>query len=177
MALTPLDIESRRFGREAFGYRRREVSAFLRACADALSQANLEKEELARAIHSTREELESFRGRERTLVEALAGAERLAEERKAMAQAEAEHIIADARRHAEQIISRTRAELTRIEQQILRLKVERETFEHRLTGLLDEHRRLLEVRREEIGVAERLQPRTTVPPPVSPPAPRSEPEG
>ena len=176
MPLTPLDIEARSFGRQVWGFHRGQVASFLRACADALSQANLEKEDLQRSLLAVRGEVDDFRQREKTLIEALAATERLAEEKKAIAQAEAEQIIAEARRHAEQIISRTRSELTRIEQQILRLKVERETFENRLTGLLDEHRRLLELRRQEVGVAERLQPRSTMPPPVaSPPGGESTP--
>lgn len=164
MPLTPLDIESKRFRRELLGYNRREVESFLRACADALSQANLEREELQRAREALLRELEEFRSRERTLVEALASAERLAEERKAQAQREAERIMADARRRAEQLLEQTRQEMVRIEQQIIRMKIERETFENRLNALIDEHRRLLEVRRQEAGIVERLRARTTRPP-------------
>ncbi len=164
MPLSPLDIESHAFKAGFGGYRRAEVDAFLRSCADALSQTNLEKDELSRMLTAAREEVEGFRQRERTLVEALASTERLVEERRAMAETEAGRIIAEARRHAEQMISRTRAEMTRIEQQILRLKVERETFENRLRGLLDEHRRLLELRHQEVGVAEKLRARSPRPP-------------
>ncbi len=167
MPLTPLDIESRSFKREFGGYRRSEVDAFLRSSADALSHAVLERDDLGRQLLAAREEVDGFRQRERTLMEALSSAERLAEERKAMAETEAERIVADARRHAEQMVMRTRGEVTRIEQQILRLKVERETFENRLRGLLDEHRRLLEVRKQEVGVAEKLRSRSTLPPPSS----------
>jgi len=164
MPLTPLDIEAQRFGRRLLGYGRAEVESFLRACADALSQANLEREEQARLSQTARSEAESYRERERTLVEALATAKRVAEEQKSRAQQEAERIIADARRHAEQLIQQTQSEVMRVEKQILRLKVERETFESRLNGLLDEHRRLLEIRRHEVGVAEQLRARSTRPP-------------
>ncbi len=161
--LTPLDIESRRFRRELFGYRKREVDRVLRAAADALSAANLRCEELERRVAELEKEVEGFHQRERTLLHALASSERLVEERKAQAQREAERILADARRQAEQVLSRTRAEVTRVEQQILRLKVERETFENRLLNLLDEHRRLVEIRRRESG----LEARSPVPPPLA----------
>jgi DivIVA domain-containing protein len=166
MALTPLDIEGRRFARRLFGYASSEVRAFLRECADALSQANLEREELSRRVQSAQEELESFRQREKTLIDALAAADHLAEERKATAQAEADKIVAEAHRHAEQMIARTRNEVSRVEQQILRLKIERETFENKLTALIDEHRRMMEVRRQELGVADRLTGRSSRPPAI-----------
>lgn len=168
MVLTPLDIEGRRFPRRPFGYAPSEVRGFLRECSDALSQANLEREELSRRVESAQQELEEFRKREKTLVDALAAAEHLAEERKATAQAEADKIVAEAHRHAEQMISRTRAEVSRVEQQILRLKVERETFENKLSALIDEHRRMMEIRKQELGFADKLTGKTSRPPAVDP---------
>lgn len=185
MSLTPLDIESRRFKRELLGYSRREVDETLRNAADALSQTTLERDEVGRLLQAARREVDEYRSREKTLIEALAGAERLTEERKAIAAAEAERILADARQQAENLLSRTRSEVTRIEQQMVRLKVERENFENRLLALIDEHRRLVEVRRQESGLSDRMRtpaattaaplpgpgapPRTTVPPPVRDP--------
>jgi cell division initiation protein len=168
MALTSLDIEGRRFARRPLGYAPSEVRGFLRECADALSQANLQREELARRVESAHEELEGYRQRERTLVDALAAADHLAEERKATAQAEADKIVAEAHRHAEQMIARTRAEVARVEQQIVRLKIERETFENKLSALIDEHRRVMEVRKQELGFADKLTGRTPRPPAVDP---------
>ncbi len=165
MPLTPLDIESRRFKREILGYSRREVDELLRAAADTLSQANLDREETVRVLDAARHEVDEYRSREKTLIEALAAAERLTEERKNVANQESERIMADARREAETLLSRTRAEVTRIEQQILRLKVERETFENRMISLIEEHRRLIEIRRQEAGLSDKLRPRSSVPPP------------
>lgn len=192
MPLTPLDIESRNFKRELAGYSRREVDDLLRNAADALSQVNLEREELARLLSTARHEVDEYRSREKTLIEALAAAERLTEERRENAQREADRMLgetrakvermiidareqserlaaeareqaekmqADARLQAETLLQRTRAELSRIEQQIVRLKVERETFENKLVGLIDEHRRLIEIRRQEAGLD---RPRATV---------------
>lgn len=164
MSLTSLDIESRRFQRAILGYQRSEVDAFLRQVSDALAQAVLERDEIHRLLQGARGEAERVKQQERTLFEALAASERITEDRRQIAQQEAERIIADARRHAEQIINHTRAEVTRIEGQLLRLKVERETFENRLAALLDEHRRLLEIRRQEAGLADKLRTRSTVPP-------------
>ncbi|MCE5246046.1 DivIVA domain-containing protein, partial [bacterium] len=157
MPLTPLDIESQHFKREVLGYSRREVDAALRSAADALSQVNLDREELQRMMQATRAEVDEYRRREKTLIESLAAAERLTEERKALAQAEAEKLMADTRTQCEQLLQRTRAEVTRIEQQILRLKVERETFENKLLALLEEHRRLVELRRQESGIADKMR--------------------
>lgn len=149
MPLSPLDIESRKFRKSFLGYDRREVEHFLASAADSLSQAVLEREELTRRVQVLLREVDEFRQREHTLIEALAAAERLAEERKALAHQEAEAIVADARRHAERIISSTREEVSRVESQIIRLKSEREGFENRLASLLNEHRRLIETRRQE----------------------------
>lgn len=143
MPLTPLDIESRHFKREILGYSRREVDALLRDAADALSQVNLEREELTRVLQVARHEVDEYRGREKTLIEALRGGER---------------ILRDARQQAETLLSRTRAEATRIEQQILRLKVEREQFETRLLAMLEEHRRQVEIRRQEPSALDHPRP-------------------
>ena len=164
MPLSPLDIESRRFRRELFGYRRSEVESFLQASADALSQAVLDREEISRAAQGARTELEQYRQRERTLIEALSTAEKVTAQQRGQAQQEAQRIIADAQRRSEEMIQRTQAELARVEKQILRLKVERESFESRLNALLDEHRRLLDIRRQELGVAEQIRARSTRPP-------------
>ena len=74
MPLTPLDIESRRFKREILGYSRREVDELLRAAADTLSQANLDREETVRVLDAARHEVDEYRSREKTLIEALAAA-------------------------------------------------------------------------------------------------------
>lgn len=168
MTLTPLDIEGRRFKRELFGYSRREVDELRRVAADSLSEIVLERDEQARLLTAVRKELEEYRGREKTLIEGLAAAERLTAERKALAREEAEKMLRDARDQAEQMLGRTRGDLTRIEQQILRLKVERENFENKLLGLLDEHRRMVEIRRQEADLSDKLRPRTTRPPEVNP---------
>lgn len=165
MPLSPLDVESRRFRRRLFGYDRSEVEHFLTSAADSLSQAILEREEFSRRAQTLLREIDEFRQRERTLIEALAGAERLAEERKALAHREAEQIVADARRHAERIITSTRDEVSRVEQQILRLKSEREGFENRLASLINEHKRLIEHRRHEQEELAEPRGRSPMPPP------------
>lgn len=165
MPLTPLDIESRRFKREFAGYSRNEVATFLRSAADALSQATLEREELGRMLQAARAEADDYRHRERILIDALAASEKVGEERRALAQKEAERIVGEARLQAEQLLARTRDEITRLQQQIIRIKTEREMFESRLNALLDEHRRLLDLRRQETSVTDRLRAgRTSLPP-------------
>jgi cell division initiation protein len=165
MPLTPLDIESRRFKREFTGFSRNEVGTFLRAAADALSQATLEREELGRMLQAARAEVDDYRHRERILIDALAASEKIGEERRAVAQKEAERIVGEARLQAEQLLARTRDEVTRLQQHIIRVKTEREMFESRLSALLDEHRRLLDLRRQEASVTDRLRAgRTSLPP-------------
>ncbi len=164
MPLTPLDIESRRFKRETFGYNKDEVQTFLRAAADALSQMTLEKEELGRMMQAARGEIDDYRHRERVLIDALSASEKIGEDRRAAAQEEAERIVAEARFQAEQLLARTREEITRLQQHILRMKTEREMFENRLSALIDEHRRLLDIRRQEAVVTDRLRARSSVPP-------------
>ncbi len=168
MTVTPLDIEGRRFKRELFGYSRREVDELRRLVADSLSETVLERDEQARLLAAVRKELDDHRSREKTLIDGLAAAERLTAERKALAREEAEKILREAREQAEQMLTRTRADLSRIEQQIMRLKVERENFENRLLALVDEHRRLVEIRRQEADLSDKLRGRTTRPPEAAP---------
>jgi DivIVA domain-containing protein len=166
MSMTAIDIESQKFGRSLFGYDRKHVEGFLREVADRLSEAVLERDELARQVGELRAETDRVKGQEKTLIDALASGERIIEERRQIAMHEAERILADARRQAEQVINRARQEVGRIESHLLRLRVERETFENRLTALLDEHRRLLEIRKQEAGLADQLRARTSLPQPL-----------
>ncbi len=177
MPLTPNDIESQAFAKQLWGYRPSQVDNFLRAAADALSAQILDRDEMGRTVQGLNSELEAFRQKERALLDALTAAERLAEERKLEAKKNAEQILADARRQAEQIVAQTHTEITRLEQQILRLKVERESFEARLSAVIDEHRRLLEIRRQEVGVGDRLQVRTSMPPAIGNAAAPKPPHG
>ena len=169
MPLSPLDIESRRFKRALGGYSKVEVESFLAQVADTLSNVILEKQELAQKIKGLLEELETLRSRENRLMDALSAAERLAEERKALANEEADRMMQDAHRRAEEIIKKTHEKLRRVEDQIARLQIERESFENRLSTLIDDHRRLIEMRREDARLGERGRElegeRTTQPPP------------
>lgn len=174
MPLSPLDIESRRFKRAMGGYSRVEVESFLAQVADTLSNTILEKQELAQKVKGLLEELETLRSRENRLMDALSAAERLADERKALANDEAERMVQDAHRRAEDIIKKTHEKLRRVEDQIARLQIERESFENRLSTLIDDHRRLIEMRREDarrdlqarsVPKSPASEQRTTQPPP------------
>jgi cell division initiation protein len=164
MPLSPLDIESRRFKRALGGYSKVEVESFLAQVADTLSNVILEKQELAQKVKGLLEELETLRSRENRLMDALSAAERLAEERKALANDEADRLVQDAHRRAEEIIKKTHEKLRRVEDQIARLQIERESFENRLSTLIDDHRRLIEMRRED--ARRDLQARSAPKPPA-----------
>jgi cell division initiation protein len=171
MPLSPLDIESRSFKKKLYGYDASEVDAFLALVADALQQVILQRDEQARRAEELTAQLESFRKREAELIEGLSESKRIGEERRAIAQQEAEAIVASARSHAESIIARTRKDLGDVEQQIARAQYERERFENSLSSLLDYHRRLLELRRDQQqagGTSEKPPSRSTMPPPHRP---------
>lgn len=166
MPLSPLDIETRRFRRRLSGYDRNEVESFLASAGDALQQANLFAEQRARRVQELEEELEGFRERDRQLVQALSASERLSEERLDQARSEAERIIAAAREQAELLIARTQKELHTIRLQIAEAKAERDRFFNELRSLIDQHRRLLDLRAEEAAKdGGALRARSPAPPP------------
>jgi cell division initiation protein len=144
--LTAMDIENQAFHTSFRGYDRGEVDLFLRSVAEEIERLNLEHGEMLEQVGQLREDLEELRAREQTLQKTLISAQRMTEEMKQRAGKESELLVQEARLRAERLLKDGQDRMARLEMDINRSKLERETFERRLRGVLEQHLALLDMR-------------------------------
>jgi cell division initiation protein len=148
MKISAQDIEQQRFKRKLRGYDPQEVEAFLRMVAAEVQRLTLEREEARAEFPRLRAQLDEARKREETLHGAIAAAERIAEQMRGEGQREADALIEAAKVRSERMVENAQRELSELDREITRLHIERETFENRVRVAIEEHRRLLDLRRE-----------------------------
>ena len=93
--------------------------------------------------------VEEYSARERSLQDALAAAQRLSDEMLDKARVEGERVIKEARVKAERLLEQSQDQLGRLEDEIARLRLERDSFEKQLRGMLEQHLALLDLRSNE----------------------------
>lgn len=147
--LTAMDIEKQEFTRKMRGYDPDEVQLFLRAVAEEIERVNLENATLTEESGVLRSRLEDFRDRERTLQETLVTAQLMSAELKQRSKAEAELLVKEARFKAERLLEQAQDQLHALENEIGRLRLEKDAFENRLRAAIDEHLALLDLRKQE----------------------------
>ncbi len=147
--LTAMDVEKQEFKRSLGGYDRDEVRMFLAAVSEEIERLNLDNAQLHEEVGSLRGRIEDFRERERMLQETLVTAQKMSEELAARSQKESELMIKEARLKAERLLEQTQDQLSRLEAEIGRVKVERDAFENRLRSAIEEHLALLDLRKQE----------------------------
>ena len=147
--LTAMDIEKQEFTRKMRGYDPDEVQLFLRAVAEEIERVNLENASLAEEAGALRQRLDDFKDRERTLQETLVTAQLMSADLKDRSKAEAELLVKEARFKGERLLEQAQDQLHALENEIGRLRLEKEAFESRLRAAIDEHLALLDLRKQE----------------------------
>lgn len=157
MRITPLDIEAHNFAVRMRGFDRDEVKSFLTLISEEYEKLIVEnsylKEELARLNHA----LSDFQDRERILKDTLLNVQKLAEEMRQEAHREKEVIIKEAELKADQILDQARRRVGDLERHLSDLRMQRDTFETGVLALIEQHRRLIEMQREQGEVADRVR--------------------
>jgi cell division initiation protein len=144
-----MDVERQDFKRSLRGFDREEVRLFLKAVSEEVERLNLENSELREEAGSLRSRIDDFRERERMLQETLVTAQKMSEELTAKTHKESELMIKEARIKAERLLEQAQDQLSRIEAEIGRVKLERDAFENRLRNAIEEHLALLDLRKQE----------------------------
>ena len=147
--LTAMDVEKQDFKRTFRGYDRDDVRMFLTAVSEEIERVNLENAQLREEVGALRGRIDDFREREQMLQETLVTAQKMSEELAVRSQKESELLIKEARLKAERLLEQTQDQLSRIEGEIGRVKVERDAFENRLRSAIEEHLALLDLRKQE----------------------------
>ena len=155
--ITAREVENQEFARKMRGYDPDEVRMFLRAVAEEVERLRLENGELKEETGQLRARLDDFRDRERNLQETLLTAQKMSEEMRGRSEKEAEVLVKEARLKAERILEQAQDQLQLIEDEIGRLRLERDAFENRLRSAIQEHLSLLDLRRTDSGDADNLR--------------------
>jgi cell division initiation protein len=155
--ITAREVENQEFARKMRGYDPDEVRMFLRAVAEEVERLRLENGDLKEESGQLRARLDDFRDRERNLQETLLTAQKMSEEMRGRSEKEAEVLVKEARLKAERILEQAQDQLQLIEDEIGRLRLERDAFENRLRSAIQEHLSLLDLRRTDAGDADNLR--------------------
>ena len=146
--LTAKDVKNQEFNRKMRGYDPEQVDMFLTSVSDEIGRLNLENGKRMEETGSLRKELGGLRSSEDALRNTLVAAQAMSDQMKERADKKGQEIVQEARRGADRILKDAQERLARVESDITRTTLDRETFEHRLRGVLDQHLALLEMRRE-----------------------------
>lgn len=155
--MTAMDVERQEFARKMRGYDVDEVRLYLRAVAEEVARLQLDNQTQREEIGRLGARLEDFRERERTLQETLLTAQKMAEEMKGKSAKEAELLVKEARLKGERILEQAQDQLQMLENEIGRLRLEKEAFENRLRAMIEEHVALLDLRKQEKGDLDNLR--------------------
>jgi cell division initiation protein len=145
--LTAMEIEKQDFRRKVRGYDPDDVRLYLRSVAEEVERLHLENGELREEVGRLKHASQEIRGREQALQQTLVTAQNMTGEMKEKAKAEAELMVRRARLNSERMLQQAQDQLARLETEISRCKLERDLFERRLRGTLEEHMALLDSRR------------------------------
>ncbi|HXI01951.1 MAG TPA: DivIVA domain-containing protein [Candidatus Saccharimonadales bacterium] len=157
MRITPLDIKAHEFKRKLRGFDPEEVQAFLEIVAEEYERFALSNAHLTDEMAELTGRLAELRERERILKETLYSAQKLAEEMRQEARRERELILKEAELKAEQLIDTARRRVSQLESEILDLKAERDAFESKVRSMIEQHTKLLDMRKEQEDVSTRLR--------------------
>jgi DivIVA domain-containing protein len=145
--LTPLDVRRYDFGKALRGYDPERVNQFREQVAEELERLTRLNQDLDTKAKGFHEQLRAFRERDKALNEALISAQQMRTEMREQAEKEAQLILREARADGERIIEDARAEIRRMEDQIVSLDRSRRAY-------LAQVRLLIERQLSEITAAE-----------------------
>lgn len=152
--LTPLDVRRYDFGKAMRGYDPERVNQFREQVAEELERLARLNQDLDAKAKGFHEQLRAFRERDKAINEALVSAQQLRSEIREQAEKEAQLILREARADGERIVEDARAEIRRLEDQIVSLDRGRRAY-------LAQVRLLIERQLSEITAAEQSGPTDT----------------
>jgi cell division initiation protein len=146
--MTAMDIENQEFSRKLRGYDPGEVELYLRSVSEEVARLNLENGRMLEDMGRLRKDVEQLRSREQALQKTLVSAQRMTDEMKERAGKECELLVQEARLRADRLLKDATDRLARLEMDVSRSNLERETVERRLRGILEQHLALLDMRQQ-----------------------------
>jgi cell division initiation protein len=122
---------------------------YLQSVAEQFQHLNLENQELRQSVANLGEKLDEIQGREEMLQKTLVSAQAMSDDMKESARREADLVVRESRVKGERLLEQAQDQLSRIEAEIGRTRLERNSFDSRLRAILEEHISMLDLREEE----------------------------
>jgi cell division initiation protein len=157
MRITPLDIKGHEFKQKMRGFDREEVTAFLDLVAEEYERLCVTNGHLTDKTAELAERLSELKERERILKETLYSAQKLADEMKQEARRERDLVLKEAELKAEQLIDHARKRVSQLDADILDLKAERDAFESKVRNIIEQHTKLLDMRKDQEDLSSRIR--------------------
>ena len=157
MKLTPLDIHTHRFPMKMRGYDPEEVRAFLQAVSEEFERLVVENNRFKEELTRVKNQLEDFEQREKILKDTLYSTQKLCEQMREEARREQRIMMQEAEHRAGVLIDQAQRKVTDIQRQILMMRAERDAFEQKIRLTVEQHLKLLELRKAESELSDRLR--------------------
>lgn len=145
MKLTPIDIRKWEFKKGLRGFDKYEVQAFLELAAEEFEKLQQDRREFEQKSKRLEKEIEEYRRVEKSLQDTLVSAKETTDRSMENSRKEAELIVGDAELHADKILEGARKKASKIEDEITRLTVLRDSFTVKLKGILNSQVELLDM--------------------------------
>lgn len=144
MRITPLEIQSHRFGRRLRGFDPEEVEVFLRMVTEDYEALLKECEAQRSRIAHLEERVNALTGQEKLLQETLLNAQSMTDKMRSAAEKECDVLLAEAELRAEKIIDASHRRAGRLAENIRELRGLRSQMAESLRSVLDTHLGLIE---------------------------------
>ncbi|MET3575220.1 DivIVA domain-containing protein [Bhargavaea ullalensis] len=144
MALTPLDIHNKEFGRSFRGYDEDEVNDFLEQVMKDYEAALEKTKQLESQLKNERERVTHFTTIENTLQSSILIAQEAAEEVRRNSQKEAKLIVKEAEKNADRLVNDALSKARRIAIEIEELKKQSKVFRNRFRMLVEAQLELIQ---------------------------------
>ncbi len=157
MKLTPLDIHNHRFPTKMRGYHPEEVRAFLQSVSEEFERLVVENNRQKEDLTRVRNQLEDFQQRESILKDTLYSTQKLCEQMREEARREQKVILQEAEFRAGALLEQAQKKVMDIQKQILEMRIDRDAFEQKIRMLVEQHLRLLDLRRADSDIQDRIR--------------------
>lgn len=157
MKITPIDITDHEFRKKMRGYDPEEVRSFLNLLSSEFEGLVVSNNSMKEKLSRLEASLTDLKERERILKDTLLTAQKLAEEIREEARREGRLIVKEAEMKGGQLLEKAVNKASEIESVIQNLRMERDAFEHRVRAAAEQHLRLLDLRKSEDEIEDRLR--------------------
>jgi cell division initiation protein len=157
MKITPIDITDHHFARKMRGFDSEEVRSFLNLVASEFEALIVENNALKETLSKAEASVSDLKEREKILKETLLTAQKLADDIRDEAHREAGLIVKEAEMKGGSLLDRAARKASELEGVIQNLRMERDAFEQRVRTAAEQHLRLLDLRKSEEEIEDRLR--------------------